>query len=171
VTPATYALCALRCLTAARLPARVDVSGKLKSLVEQDRSRVGSKASARGPETFGAFGVRHRTHRPFIPRLNTWRIPTGKRSFRYTPCLWRADASCGAQPRHRGCSARGIRAGGLMRSAQSSTAIALLDIRFTRLRFAGLSFAAAASIPPANTFGQRSIWRATRWRGDSSNSA
>jgi predicted RNA polymerase sigma factor len=37
-TPTTYALCALMCLTAARLPARVDVSGKLKSLVEQDRS-------------------------------------------------------------------------------------------------------------------------------------
>jgi RNA polymerase sigma factor (sigma-70 family) len=37
-TPTTYALCALMCLTAARLPARVDVSGRLKSLVEQDRS-------------------------------------------------------------------------------------------------------------------------------------
>jgi RNA polymerase sigma factor (sigma-70 family) len=37
-TPTTCALCALMCLTAARLPARVDVSGKLKSLVEQDRS-------------------------------------------------------------------------------------------------------------------------------------
>jgi RNA polymerase sigma factor (sigma-70 family) len=37
-TPATYALCALMCLTAARLPARVDDSGKLKSLAEQDRS-------------------------------------------------------------------------------------------------------------------------------------
>jgi RNA polymerase sigma factor (sigma-70 family) len=37
-TPTTYALCALMRLTAARLPARVDTSGKLKSLVEQDRS-------------------------------------------------------------------------------------------------------------------------------------
>jgi RNA polymerase sigma factor (sigma-70 family) len=37
-TPATFALCALMCLTAGRLPARVDVSGKLRSLVEQDRS-------------------------------------------------------------------------------------------------------------------------------------
>jgi RNA polymerase sigma factor (sigma-70 family) len=37
-TPTTYALCALMGLTAARLPARVDLSGKLKSLVEQDRS-------------------------------------------------------------------------------------------------------------------------------------
>jgi RNA polymerase sigma-70 factor (ECF subfamily) len=38
-TPATYALAALMCLHAARLPARVDVSGNLSSLLEQDRSR------------------------------------------------------------------------------------------------------------------------------------
>ena len=37
-TPTTYALCALMCLTAARLPARLDASGKLQSLMEQDRS-------------------------------------------------------------------------------------------------------------------------------------
>jgi len=38
-TPATYALSALMCLDAARLPARVDGSGNLTSLFEQDRSR------------------------------------------------------------------------------------------------------------------------------------
>jgi len=37
-TPATYALAALMCLNAARLPARVDVSGNLNALVDQDRS-------------------------------------------------------------------------------------------------------------------------------------
>src|SRR5262249_62088454 len=37
-TPATYALSALMCLNAVRLPARVDVSGKLTSLFDQDRS-------------------------------------------------------------------------------------------------------------------------------------
>src|SRR5262249_12731913 len=37
-TPATYALSALMCLNAARLPARVDASGHLNSLVDQDRS-------------------------------------------------------------------------------------------------------------------------------------
>jgi predicted RNA polymerase sigma factor len=37
-TPATYALSALMCLDAARLPARVDGSGNLTSLFEQDRS-------------------------------------------------------------------------------------------------------------------------------------
>jgi len=36
--PATYALCALMCLNAARLPARVDDSGNLTSLFDQDRS-------------------------------------------------------------------------------------------------------------------------------------
>jgi RNA polymerase sigma factor (sigma-70 family) len=38
-TPATYALSALMHLNAARLPARVDASGNLSSLFEQDRSR------------------------------------------------------------------------------------------------------------------------------------
>jgi RNA polymerase sigma factor (sigma-70 family) len=38
-TPATYALAALMCLDAARLPARVDASGNLSSLFDQDRSQ------------------------------------------------------------------------------------------------------------------------------------
>jgi RNA polymerase sigma factor (sigma-70 family) len=37
-TPGTYALAAVMCLNAARLPARVDVSGNLHALVDQDRS-------------------------------------------------------------------------------------------------------------------------------------
>src|SRR5262249_43835381 len=37
-TPTTYALCSLMCLTAARLPARLDASGKLNALADQDRS-------------------------------------------------------------------------------------------------------------------------------------
>jgi RNA polymerase sigma factor (sigma-70 family) len=37
-TPATHALAALMCLNAARLPARVDTSGNLISLLDQDRS-------------------------------------------------------------------------------------------------------------------------------------
>jgi hypothetical protein len=57
-TPTACALCALMCLTAARLPARVDVSGN-----RAGSFTVGSKARARRPETFGTLGVRHRTHR------------------------------------------------------------------------------------------------------------
>ena len=38
-TPTTYALAALMCLDASRLPARVDTSGNLTSLFEQDRSQ------------------------------------------------------------------------------------------------------------------------------------
>lgn len=38
-TPATHALSALMCLHAARLPARLDASGDLRSLFDQDRSR------------------------------------------------------------------------------------------------------------------------------------
>lgn len=37
-TPTTYALSALMCLDAARLPARVDANGNLSSLADQDRS-------------------------------------------------------------------------------------------------------------------------------------
>src|SRR5215472_11751471 len=37
-TPTTYALAALMCLNAARLPARVDLSGNLQAFVDQDRS-------------------------------------------------------------------------------------------------------------------------------------
>jgi RNA polymerase sigma-70 factor (ECF subfamily) len=38
-TPTTYALAALMCLNAARLPARVDAAGNLSSLFDQDRSQ------------------------------------------------------------------------------------------------------------------------------------
>jgi RNA polymerase sigma factor (sigma-70 family) len=38
-TPATYALAALMCLDAARLPARIDASGHLVGLFDQDRSQ------------------------------------------------------------------------------------------------------------------------------------
>ena len=38
-TPGTYALTAMMCLGGARLPARVDMSGNLNSLFEQDRSQ------------------------------------------------------------------------------------------------------------------------------------
>jgi len=38
-TPETYALSALMCLNAARLPARVDAAGNLSALVHQDRSQ------------------------------------------------------------------------------------------------------------------------------------
>jgi RNA polymerase sigma factor (sigma-70 family) len=47
-TPATYALGALMCLGAARLPARVDASGDLRSLFDQDRSRWDEELIAEG---------------------------------------------------------------------------------------------------------------------------
>jgi RNA polymerase sigma factor (sigma-70 family) len=59
-TPATYALCALMWLDAARLPGRVDTAGHLSTLLDQDRSRwdvqlivqgtAFLERSARGPE-------------------------------------------------------------------------------------------------------------------------
>ncbi len=47
-TPTTYALSALMCLNAARLPARVDASGNLTSLFEQDRSLWNRKLVTEG---------------------------------------------------------------------------------------------------------------------------
>jgi len=47
-TPATYALCALMYLLASRLPARVDLSGNLSSLLDQDRSRWDHGLVAKG---------------------------------------------------------------------------------------------------------------------------
>jgi RNA polymerase sigma factor (sigma-70 family) len=48
MTPATYALAALMCLDAARLPARVDASGNLSSLFDQDRSQWNQELVAEG---------------------------------------------------------------------------------------------------------------------------
>ena len=47
-TPATYALAALMCFHAARLPARVDALGNLSSLFDQDRSRWDAQLVAEG---------------------------------------------------------------------------------------------------------------------------
>ncbi|HYL20744.1 MAG TPA: sigma-70 family RNA polymerase sigma factor [Gemmatimonadales bacterium] len=47
-TPATYALCAMMCLDAARLPARLDASGNLSALPDQDRSRWDPRLIAEG---------------------------------------------------------------------------------------------------------------------------
>jgi RNA polymerase sigma factor (sigma-70 family) len=47
-TPATYALSALMCLNKARLPARLDASGKLNSLFDQDRSLWDQKLVSKG---------------------------------------------------------------------------------------------------------------------------
>src|SRR5207245_3832705 len=47
-TPATYALSALMCLLAARLPARLDAAGNLSALADQDRSRWDPELMAEG---------------------------------------------------------------------------------------------------------------------------
>src|SRR5262249_36771557 len=47
-TPSTYALAALMALNAARLPARLDVSGNLTALVDQDRSQFDQALAQEG---------------------------------------------------------------------------------------------------------------------------
>ena len=47
-TPASYALAALMCLNAARLPSRVDAAGNLNSLFDQDRSLWDRKRLSEG---------------------------------------------------------------------------------------------------------------------------
>jgi RNA polymerase sigma factor (sigma-70 family) len=51
-TPETYALAALMCLHAARLPARLDAAGDLSLLLDQDRSRWDSGLAAQGLDLF-----------------------------------------------------------------------------------------------------------------------
>jgi len=47
-TPVTHALCALMCLDAARLPARLNAAGELTSLFDQDRSRWDARLITEG---------------------------------------------------------------------------------------------------------------------------
>jgi len=47
-TPVTFALSAMMCLHAARLPARLDAAGNLSALADQDRSQWDSKLIAEG---------------------------------------------------------------------------------------------------------------------------
>ncbi len=47
-TPATFALSAMMCLHAARLPARLDAAGNLSALADQDRARWDAKLIAEG---------------------------------------------------------------------------------------------------------------------------
>ena len=47
-TPATFALSALMCLNAARLPARLDASGNLTALLQQDRSQWDRELAGEG---------------------------------------------------------------------------------------------------------------------------
>jgi RNA polymerase sigma-70 factor (ECF subfamily) len=58
-TPTTYALAALMCLNAARVPARIDALGDLRSLFDQDPSAWVSSSSARGWR-FSIFPLRAR---------------------------------------------------------------------------------------------------------------
>jgi RNA polymerase sigma factor (sigma-70 family) len=51
-TPSTHALSALMCFHAARLPARLDSSGDLRSLFEQDRSRWDANLIGEGERLF-----------------------------------------------------------------------------------------------------------------------
>jgi predicted RNA polymerase sigma factor len=52
--PATHALLALMCLTAARLPGRADASGELLTLEAQDRSLWDARLARRGVEALEA---------------------------------------------------------------------------------------------------------------------
>jgi predicted RNA polymerase sigma factor len=147
-TPTTYALCALMCLTAAR----VDVSGKLKSLVEQDRSLWDPKLVLEGLRLLelSASGT----------ELTAYHVEATIASV-HSAAQQLADTDWKAI----------VSLYDLLMAIEPSPVVALNRAIATRLRSASLSFAAAASIPPANSFGRRSLWRATRWSADSSNSA
>ena len=85
-TPATFALSALMCLHAARLPARLDSSGELRSLFDQDRSQWDAHLVAEGQSCSISRPPAPRspsiTSRPPSPGLTPPRIapktPTGE---------------------------------------------------------------------------------------------
>ena len=92
-TPATHALAALMCLHAARLPARVDASGNLSSLFDQDRSRWDARLVAEGQRFLdlsaagsGADRISRRSGHRIGSRDGRIapRTLTGERSFRFT---------------------------------------------------------------------------------------
>jgi len=56
-TPATYALSALMCLDAARLPGRLDAAGNLSSLFDQDRSLWDRQLVAEGQKLLELSGT------------------------------------------------------------------------------------------------------------------
>jgi predicted RNA polymerase sigma factor len=56
-TPASYALAALMCLNAARLPARLDATGELRNLFDQDRSLWDQNLVAEGLQLLAASAV------------------------------------------------------------------------------------------------------------------
>ncbi len=92
-TPATYALAALMCLHAARLPARIDASGNLSSLFDQDRIAMGPGTGRRRASSSWTFPPQAPnsasiTSRPpsrrFTRALFARKTRTGKPSFHST---------------------------------------------------------------------------------------
>jgi RNA polymerase sigma factor (sigma-70 family) len=65
-TPSTYALAALMALNAARLPARLDVSGNLAALVDQDRSQF--------DQTLAQEGLRLLEHSATGPEVTDYHV-------------------------------------------------------------------------------------------------
>lgn len=91
-TPATYALGALMSLHAARVPGRVDASGNLSSLLDQDRSQWDRQLVVEGlklldlsatGDNLSEYHWRRRSRR-FIRGRRVWRTRTGRPSLRCT---------------------------------------------------------------------------------------
>jgi RNA polymerase sigma-70 factor (ECF subfamily) len=91
-TPATQALAAFMCLHAARLPGRLDASGNLSPLFDQDRSRWDKELVRKGlrlldPSARGSELSDYHLRRP-SPQFAPWRLAlkilTGERLFRST---------------------------------------------------------------------------------------
>ena len=86
-TPATHALFALMCLNAVSLPARIDSSGDLHSLFDQDRSQWDRQLVRHwANSSFAAENVKMRSG-TLAPRLRSRAIPwSGDFSADELPC-------------------------------------------------------------------------------------
>ena len=179
-TPATYALAALMGLHAARLPARVDASGNLSSLFDQDRSRWDSRLvtegqrfldlSATGPELTeyhveaaiaSVHAMAHRTEDTDWGKI----VSLYDTLMRICPSPVVALNRAIAIAQHEGPKR------GLERFAQSSTTIASPPTLSTMRRSASSNFTREVRQSRASTSERRSLSRAIPWSDNSSRAA
>ena len=179
-TPATHALAALMCLHAARLPGRVDASGSLISLFDQDRSRWDSRLVTEGQRFLDLSATGAELTQYHIEAAIAWVHATAHRTedtdwgkmvslyntlmtIRPSPVVALNRAIAVAQ--HEGPE----------RGLEEIRTIADRDRLATTLsstpRWASSNFTAGDMKSPASTSEQRSASRAIPWSDNSSSSA
>ena len=176
-TPVTYALAALMCLGAARLPARVDASGNLISLFDQDRSQWDQELITEGLKflELSASGSELTQYHveAAIASVHAYARRTEDTDWEAVVSLY--DRLMTIRPSPIVALNRAIAVAqneGPERGLEEIRSITDCDRlaaypAFPR-RSASSNFAVGGTTPRASTSEQRSHWRAIRWSGSSS---